>query len=137
MNPAVVSAAAGVVFDDRGQLLLVERARPPSAGCWSIPGGKSLPGEHTARTCVREVAEETGLVVRVAHLLGRVHRDGPDGVVFEIDDYLCTLVGGRLQAGDDAARARWVDPQELPGLPLVPGLLAALTEWDTLPRDVR
>jgi ADP-ribose pyrophosphatase YjhB (NUDIX family) len=78
------------------------------------------------------VAEETGLAVRVTSWLGRVERDAPGGGTFVIDDYACEVVGGRLRAGDDATDARWVAADELAGLPLVPGLLEALTGWGVL-----
>ena len=87
----------------------------------------------TDRTCVREVAEETGLAVRVLGLAGHVERAGPGGVVFDIDDYFCELIGGQLRAADDATDARWVSRAELAGLELVPGLLDALIEWGARP----
>jgi ADP-ribose pyrophosphatase YjhB (NUDIX family) len=126
--------AGGVVLDPRGRLLLVRRARPPSVGAWTVPGGRCRPGEAAADACVREVAEETGLVVRVTRRLGRVSRAAPDGGRFLIDDFACELVGGTLRAGDDASAAGWFSAAEVSELPLVPGLLDALTEWSTLPR---
>jgi len=128
-----VRCAGGIVFDPDGRLLMIRRATPPGVGLWSIPGGRCEPGESTDATCVREVAEETGLVVAVVALAGRVERAGEDGVVFDIDDYSCTLIGGRLRAGDDAALALWVGRAEFDTLRLVPGLLEALTDWDSLP----
>ncbi len=83
--------------------------------------------------CVREVAEETGLDVRVLYYAGRVERDGPEGVVFDIDDFVCEVVGGTLCAGDDASDARWASRTELDALELAPGLLAALAGWNELP----
>ena len=124
--------AGGIVFDDRGQLLLVLRGRPPAAGYWTVPGGRCRPGEEPAAACVREVAEETGLAVRVLARAGRVERDAPGGGVFVIDDFTCAVVGGALRAGDDAAAAGWFDPAELGGLPLVPGLVEALAGWGLL-----
>jgi 8-oxo-dGTP diphosphatase len=114
-------------------LLVIRRANPPSAGSWSIPGGKSWPHEAPERTCVREVAEETGLDVRVLYFAGRVERDGPGGVVFDIDDYVCAVAGGTLRAGDDASDARWASRADLDTLELAPGLLAALAGWNKLP----
>src|SRR2546430_12165360 len=70
--------AGAIVFDGAGQLLLIKRGRPPSQGSWSVPGGRCLPGEAEPDACVREVAEETGLAVRVLRLAGRVERDGRD-----------------------------------------------------------
>ncbi len=112
---------------------MIRRANPPSAGSWSIPGGKSWLHEAPERTCVREVAEETGLDVRVLYFAGRVERDGPGGVVFDIDDYVCAVAGGTLRAGDDASDARWASRADLDTLELAPGLLAALAGWNKLP----
>jgi 8-oxo-dGTP diphosphatase len=125
--------AGAIVFDAAGRLLVIRRGRPPWPDSWSIPGGRCRPGESAAAACVREVAEETGLVVEVVRLAGHVDRDVPDGRVYAIDDFVCAVTGGRLRAGDDAAEARWVDRAELAALPLVPELLAALTQWQALP----
>jgi ADP-ribose pyrophosphatase YjhB (NUDIX family) len=125
--------AGGIVHDAAGRVLLIRRGKAPSEGMWSVPGGRCLPGESTADACVREVAEETGLVVEVVRLAGTVERPAPDSAVYVIDDFVCRLVGGSLLAGDDATDARWVSRAELDGLTLVPGLLEALDWWDALP----
>lgn len=126
--------AGGIVFDSAGRLLLIRRGQPPSAGSWSIPGGRCRPGEQAEVACVREVGEETGLAVVVERFAGRVERAAPDGGVYDIDDFVCRLAGGTLQAGDDADDARWVGSGELAGLTLTPGLLDALAGWGLLPR---
>lgn len=100
---------------------------------WSIPGGRCRPGERPGDACVREVAEETGLHVRVVRFAGRVSRDGPGGAVYDIEDFVCAVLDGELRPGDDATEVRWVTRHELAGADLVAGLLAALTEWDALP----
>ena len=125
--------AGGIVFDPAGRLLLVRRGQPPAQGCWSVPGGRCRPGEDPAAACVREVAEETGLAVIVQRYAGRVERDAPGGGVYVIDDYVCSVAGGTLRAGDDADAAGWYARTDLAGLDLVPGLVEALTGWDALP----
>src|SRR4051794_20205753 len=90
-TPGRQPCAGGIVFDDRGRLLLVQRGRPPAIGSWTVPGGRCLPGEEPAAACVREVAEETGLAVQVLSFAGRVERDAPDGGVYVIDDFTCTV----------------------------------------------
>lgn len=129
----VVPCAGALVSDERGRLLLVLRARPPAAGTWSLPGGRVEPGETTFEAVVREVAEETALVVTPIRVVGAVDRPGPGGVTYRIEDVRCRWVGGRLQAGDDAADARFVTRAQLRALPLSPGLLDTLVEWDELP----
>jgi ADP-ribose pyrophosphatase YjhB (NUDIX family) len=134
----VQPCAGGIVFDSDHRLLVVLRGRSPGAGLWSIPGGRCLPGEPPREACVREVFEETGLAVRVIRLAGTVQRGGPtDDVVYAIDDFVCEPedpgASHAIVAADDAAGVRWVDHSELVRLPLVPGLVDALTEWDALP----
>jgi ADP-ribose pyrophosphatase YjhB (NUDIX family) len=127
----------GAIVVDDGRLLLVRRGRPPGQGLWSLPGGRVEPGETDAEALRRELLEETGLEVIAGPLAGTVERPGPDGVVYEIHDYLATNApDGRLTAGDDAADARWCHPSDLVRLPLTDGLAAALAEWgiiDLLP----
>lgn len=52
------------VQSDCGCCLMLLRKRPPHQGMWNAPGGKLQPGEQAEAGCIREVAEETGLVVK-------------------------------------------------------------------------
>jgi 8-oxo-dGTP diphosphatase len=122
-----------LVRDEAGRLLLVQRRNAPGAGLWSLPGGRVEVGESDASALAREVAEETGLTVEVGALVGEVVREGPDGAMFAIRDYACTVRGGRLGAADDATDARWVTAVDLDRLPLVPLLRETLGRWHRLP----
>jgi 8-oxo-dGTP diphosphatase len=123
-----VPCVGGLTYDPDGRLLLIRRGNEPGRGLWSVPGGRLEPGETDAMALVREMAEETGLLVEPGALVGRVQR-GP----FAIADYRCTVVGGALRAGDDATDARWCDAAALAALPLVPELAETLAGWDALP----
>ena len=46
-----------------GRILLVQRLKAPEAGCWGLAGGKIDLYETAAEAAVREVHEETGIVV--------------------------------------------------------------------------
>jgi 8-oxo-dGTP pyrophosphatase MutT (NUDIX family) len=94
-----------------------------------VPGGRVEPGEDDAAALVREMLEETGLVIQPGDLVGRVRRGH-----YLISDYRCRVVGGTLRAGDDALDARWCDAATMLALPLVPLLLDTLREWDAMPR---
>jgi ADP-ribose pyrophosphatase YjhB (NUDIX family) len=128
-----VRCVGGIVHDEHGSLLLIKRRNDPGRGLWSVPGGRVEAGETDAEAVVRELAEETGLVVTPSALVGTVVR-GP----YEIFDYACTAVGGTLQAGDDAEDARWVDLADFTRLDqrgaLVVELAENLTDWDVLPK---
>jgi 8-oxo-dGTP diphosphatase len=130
-----VPCVGAVVHDGQGRLLLVRRGHAPSAGLWSVPGGRVEAGESEVEAVVRELAEETGLRVRPDRVLGRVRIDG-EGVVFTVTDWACTALDPDRQpvAGDDAAEVAFVDAAELSELDLAPGVLAALSGWGVLPR---
>jgi ADP-ribose pyrophosphatase YjhB (NUDIX family) len=121
-----------VVFDGQDRLLMIQRGHDPGAGLWSIPGGRVEPGETDEQALVREILEETNLQVSVGKIIGRGHRPGPGGTVFDIRDYAATVTGGTLRPGDDAADARWVAASELARLEVTEGLIEALTEWGVL-----
>jgi 8-oxo-dGTP diphosphatase len=120
------------VTDGRGRLLMIKRGHEPSAGLWSIPGGRIEPGETDAEALVREMFEETGLAVEVGPLIGSVRRPGLDGAVIDIRDYAATVTGGTLRPGDDAADARWIEAADLNSLEITEGLIEALTDWGVL-----
>ena len=61
-EPAPIVAAGAVVVRKGSEVLLVHR---PKYDDWSFPKGKLEPGEHPTAAAVREVAEETGLDVRL------------------------------------------------------------------------
>jgi len=130
-----VPCVGAVVHDGQGRLLLVRRGHAPSAGLWSVPGGRVEAGESEIEAVVRELAEETGLRVRPDRVLGRVRIDG-EGVVFTVTDWACTALDPDQQpvAGDDADEVAFVDAAGLDVLDLAPGVLAALSDWGVLPR---
>lgn len=96
------------------------------------------PAESDEAAVVREVAEETGLATEVVRYVGSVLRAAPGGGTYVIRDFLMRLPADTQAtpeplAGDDADDARWVTRAQLADLPLVEGLLEALTEWSVLP----
>ena len=128
----VIPCVGAVIKDGQGRLLLIKRGHAPAAGLWSLPGGRIEPGETDAEALVREMREETGLVIEAGQLIGTARRPAQDGSVFDIRDYAATVIGGTLRPGDDAADARWVDASELAALPLTGGLAETLTGWGIL-----
>lgn len=99
-------------------VILVRRGHQPLAGEWSLPGGTVEIGETLEAAIVREVAEETGLMVQVGPVIDvfdRIMLDDQERVQyhFVLVDYLCRPVAGTLRAGSDAADITVVDPSAL------------------------
>lgn len=120
-----------VIKDGEGRLLLVQRGHEPGKGLWSVPGGRIENGESDAEALVREVREETGLIVSAGRLAGRVRRPAGNDV-YDIRDYYATVTGGVLSPGDDAADAAWVSVEEILTFPITDGLVETLRSWGAL-----
>ena len=121
----------GALIFDGSRILLVERAREPLKGWWSLPGGVVEPGELLRDAVIREVHEETGLRIEpleVAEIFERILRDSEGRVEYHyvLIDYVCRVLGGTLSASDDAAKARWFTLDELSDLHLTEGTLAVI-----------
>jgi 8-oxo-dGTP diphosphatase len=102
-SPRLAVGAAVIDLDEsEPRVLLVRRAKPPLAGSWSLPGGRVELGESLESAVAREVAEESGLVVRVGPLIEVVEVIDPP-YHYVILDYACLRTGGELCAGDDAS----------------------------------
>lgn len=116
--PASPLVGVGAVVLQGDSILLVRRGREPMKGEWSLPGGRLELGETLEQGVVREVLEETGLVVTpLAHIetISRIVHD-EDGRVryhYVLIDFLCEVTGGSLASGDDAMEAAWVSVAEL------------------------
>lgn len=120
--PVPIVAVGAVALDPAGRLLMVERGQPPSAGTWSLPGGRVEPGETMAAAAVREAFEETGLTIELGEVAGVVERIG-EGFHYVIVDFWAEVPhGAEPVAGGDAAAARLVALDELPAMHLAPGL---------------
>jgi 8-oxo-dGTP diphosphatase len=133
MVPQRVPCVGAIIKDEAGRLLLIRRRNEPGAGLWSLPGGRIEAGESDEQAVIREIREETGLVVTCGPLVGSVELPGLASAVVEVADYLAFVVAGELTAGDDAADARWVTPRERAALDaggqLTGGLAATLASW--------
>lgn len=107
----------GVAVVDEGRILLVKRGREPGKGLWAVPGGKVRWGEPIAQAARREVLEETGLEVDVGEVIW-VGEHLSDEHHIVLIDFVGSVVGGTLEAADDAEEARWVELSEAEEYPL-------------------
>ena len=91
-------AAGAVVTRRGGEVLLVHR---PKYDDWSFPKGKLDRGEHAVTAAVREVAEETGLDVRLGPALASQRYRMSNGRWKSVDYWTARVVGN-----DDVALYR-------------------------------
>lgn len=118
LYPSKPFVGVGAIIISEGKILLEKRRNDPGSGKWSIPGGIVELGEKVEQTVVREVKEETGLLVNRPELLGVVDNvaldeDGKVKYHFVIIDYFVKLKGGTAKAASDAAELRWVPLEEV------------------------
>jgi 8-oxo-(d)GTP phosphatase len=98
-DPEIV--AGGAVVARRGpEVLLVHR---PKYDDWSFPKGKADPGEHVTVAAVREVAEETGLHIRLGPPLSSQHYTVRNGATRDKRVYYWA---GRVVGSDDVSTYR-------------------------------
>ncbi len=129
-----VPSVSVALRDSDGRVLL---GRHAEHGKWLLPGGAVEPGETPADAAVREMREETGLIVRLTRLVGVF--GGPDYVVQyrngDRTSYVMTVFEAvpesdeRSRVDDEILEIRWVasgEAGELPLAPWVPEVLEAV-----------
>jgi 8-oxo-dGTP diphosphatase len=96
-----------------GGIVLVRRGIPPFVGEWCLPCGHLERHGHPKAEAVREVEEESGLVVRLEKIL--CNCNPMPGELNQITlSYLGRPVGGKLKAGDDASEVGVFAKDNLP-----------------------
>lgn len=110
----------GVVFDDKGRLLLVRELRD---GGFTLPGGWVDVGDLPSEAVAREVREESGYLTRPTKILAiwdrRLHGHPPE-VRFHIYKLFirCVLIGGAPQDSIETSDARFFEEREISSLKL-------------------
>ena len=104
---------AAVVRDEC--LLLLRCAFQDGVTAWILPGGGREEDEDELECVAREVQEETGLTVRVDHLLADVVAHPPDGTYSRWRTYQCTVLSGEAApGGGEGPNATVVEVRWLP-----------------------
>ncbi len=103
----------------RISVLLIERANPPFAGCWALPGGFVDQDEDLPVAAARELEEETclsGIVLHQFGAYGKMGRD-PRGHTITVAYFACIHKSSvNPVAADDAKNLRWFALTDLPAL---------------------
>jgi ADP-ribose pyrophosphatase YjhB (NUDIX family) len=130
---SLVPGTSAIVVDAVGRILL-QRRKDNSR--WALPDGVMELGESIGRTVVREVEEETGLVVEPDHVVG-VYSD--PGHVFSYDYgeirqefsvcIACRVTGGWLRPGGEALEVRFFEVGALAAVDLHPSIRKRIDDY--------
>jgi len=116
-NPRASTAA--FILNARGELLVARRGKEPAKGTLDLPGGFVDNNENAEQGMVREILEETGLVIdagdiRYMFSIPNVyHYSGMD--IHTLDLFFACHVpeDADIKAADDAAELMWLPLREV------------------------
>lgn len=103
-----ILGAFAVIFDEQSRVLLCRRR---DLDVWNLPGGRVESRELPTEAVIREVAEETGLTVKIEHFIGVYGKTDKDELVFT---FLCRPTGGRLSITEESSACRYFRIADLP-----------------------
>ena len=107
---------AGIIDDDQGRLLIVQRPiKGLLGGLWKFPGGERVPGEALDNALRRVVKDELGIRIKVEEAVTSVKHAYTH---FRITLYAfrCLLRGGKPRALG-CSRWQWVESYRLANFP--------------------
>jgi ADP-ribose pyrophosphatase YjhB (NUDIX family) len=109
LDPKVAVGTVIRMPDDT--IVLVRRAIEPGYGKWVFPGGYVDRGEEITLAAIREAREESGLEVRLDHLINIYSYPGRAPIVVV---YAATYLAGDLVVDDEGLEARTFVPESIP-----------------------
>ncbi|WP_051236468.1 NUDIX hydrolase [Paenibacillus pinihumi] len=109
--PKRLIGAAAIIQDAEGRVLLVRHSYGKKN--WEIPGGLSEQDESSENTAIREVQEETGLVVTAGRLTGVYYDPEYDMHHFA---FICSSADQELPkaSSDEILEVQFCDADHLP-----------------------
>lgn len=107
-------AVKAIVTDDNRQVLVLQRSAHSArfAGTWEFPGGKVDAGEDFDAALLREVAEETGLIIALEKVAGATHYEMP-AIRLAVLFVEARLVSGQVRLSNEHDDYRWVPLTDL------------------------
>jgi 8-oxo-dGTP pyrophosphatase MutT (NUDIX family) len=123
LTAATATSAGGIVIrysGDRPEFVVGRRKRERDGATWTLPKGTPVPGETLEETAVREVAEETGLRVRILEPLDSIRYTFVQRglrIRKTVHYFLMEPTGGSLDDHDrEFEEVRWVGFDDAPAL---------------------
>ena len=112
-NTRFLVGVVGLVTDDDGAILVLRHTYRRGSP-WGLPSGWLKRGESIEAALVREIAEETGYVVRFERVLAvETHARPTPRVEVWVE---CAHGGGRFRPSGEIAEAQWCREEFPPGM---------------------
>lgn len=114
-GPDIVLAAGGLVWDKRepsAKLAVIHRRKYDD---WTLPKGKTEPGESLRETALREVREELGCPVRVEEFAGTVSYTAGRAPKVVFYWHMVRTDDAPFQPNKEVDRVEWLAPGEAIG----------------------
>jgi ADP-ribose pyrophosphatase YjhB (NUDIX family) len=125
---------SAIILDAAGHNILLTRRT--DNGRWCLPGGAMGPGESLEECCVREVREETGLVVRVVRLIGMYST--PHRVTYYADGqhwqivaahFLAAITGGTLGVSNETTEVGFFPPAAITAMDIIDSHIERINDF--------
>lgn len=115
----MIVEVVGAVIRDAGGRLLTVRKRGTER--FMLPGGKREPGEDDRTALARELAEELGVRLVSAALLGRFEAPAANepGATVRSSAYMVEIAG-KISIASEIDALLWIDPTAPPHVPIAP-----------------
>ncbi len=116
----VGNAVDAVIEDRMGNIVLIKRKYPPYQGFYALPGGFVEKGENPKQALLREIKEETNLIVKIIEKIGIFDEEGrdPRGNI-QSTAYKCIVEDTKdLRSGDDSKEVELIPIEQLKELEL-------------------
>ncbi|RJQ55217.1 MAG: NUDIX domain-containing protein [Nitrospiraceae bacterium] len=131
-----VKAGVGVIILDDEQRILLERRS--DNGLWGLSGGAIDPGETILNAAIREVKEETNLVIKIIGIIG-IYSDPADGRIVTYPDngdvrhlvdviFTAEIISGEMKKSHESIELRFFNPDSLPS-EIAPPALRPLKDY--------
>ena len=108
-----------IIINENDEAVLIKRKFPPNAGDWAFPSGYMEIDQTPQSAAIAEMGEETGLIGEVEEFIDFKMSPNPFYEKVVSFGFLMKVVGGELQAGDDALEAKYVSLNDINDLPFI------------------
>jgi 8-oxo-dGTP diphosphatase len=113
-----LNVATTIILDKQDILILQRGPESSGSGTWNFPGGKVEEDEDPMDAAIREVKEETGLIIEKDKI------DYLGSLILEhivVNTFITNSYSGTVKINKESMNFKWVSILEIPEYPFVGG----------------